>query len=147
MDTFKKWCSWTLTDWLRELNTAFIPFIPWQFVIYTTETDYAIKQQDLKGSIRQRSLQIYLASGELGSLKTFLAAFSLIPLNHFLWLWKLESEMRPWIKWWKERMHQRPFFGLVWLLLSHFILYSLWHSCFWGAIIQCRHTTDAQNTL
>lgn len=47
-----------------------------------TETDYAIKQRDLKGSIRQRSLQIYLEFGELGSLKMFLAAFLLIPLNH-----------------------------------------------------------------
>lgn len=85
-DTFKNWCSWTLTDWLRELNTAFIPFIPWQV------TDYAIKEQDLKGGIRQRSLQIYLASGEHGSLKTFLAAFLLIPLNHLpliveTWVW------------------------------------------------------------
>lgn len=59
-----------------------MPLIPWQFVIYTTETDYAIKQQDLKGSIRQRSPQIYLASGELGSFKMFLEAFLLIPLNH-----------------------------------------------------------------
>lgn len=47
-----------------------------------TETDYAIKQRDLKGSIRQRSLQIYLEFGELGSLKMFLAPFLLIPLNH-----------------------------------------------------------------
>lgn len=82
MDTFKQWCNWNVTDWLREINTAFIPFIPWQLVLYMTEADYAIKQQDLKSSTRQRSLQIYFVSDELGSLKMFLAAVLLIPLNH-----------------------------------------------------------------
>lgn len=55
----------------------------------------------------QTSLQIYWASVELCTLNIFLTVSLLISVYHSPL--KLASEMRPWVKGWKERIHQLHF--------------------------------------
>lgn len=109
--------------WRRLMQCLF----PWQLFIHTTETDSAIKMQDLKGSMCHRSPQIYWASDWASNI--FLAASRLIPVNHSPLLVKTGA-----LKWGpgskgRRRGYINRLFFLVVMLPIHLIWFSLLHSC------------------
>lgn len=104
-------------DWLSKINTVFTSFSYLDSLSFKKQR--LIKIQDLKGSMCQTSLQIYWASVELCTLNIFLTVSLLISVYHSPL--KLASEMRPWVKGWKERIHQLNFvLSLTFLCLLHY---------------------------